>query len=97
LFSHTFIGNIAVSLTVLSIVDLVAGVFSVLFFPIGYFAGKSVTRIASDLAFVEGALLFFVGALMAFIHSHRTSRMKALMIVGAAMFMVSVVFGMSRL
>ena len=97
MFSHTFIKNIALSLAVLSIVDLVAGVFSVLFFPIGYFAGKSSTRIASDLAFVEGALIFFAGALIAFIHSHWTSRMRALMIVGAAMIIVSIVFGISRL
>ncbi len=97
MFSHLFIRNIALPLAVLSIVDLIAGVFSVLFFPIGYFAGKPVTRIASDLAFVEGALIFFVGALMAFFHSDQTSRMKALMIVGVAMIVVSVVFGMSRL
>jgi hypothetical protein len=84
-------------LTVLSIVDLIAGVFSMLFFPIGYFAGKSAVRIASDLAFIEGALIFFVGALMAFVYSEQTSRMKALIIIGGALIVVSILFGVSRL
>jgi len=81
-------------LTVLSISDVVIGAFFMLFFPIGYFSGKPIVRIASDLAFLEGAVIFFAGALMAFIRSTFPSKVKVLIIVGAAMMGLSVVFGM---
>jgi len=61
--------------------------------PIEYFSEKSFTRIASDLAFVEGAVIFFVGALVAFFRSSFSSTPKKFMIVGAAMIGLSVVFG----
>jgi len=64
--------------------------------PIGYFSHKSFTRIASDLAFLEGALMFFAGALMAFYRSSLSSTTKVLMIIGAAMIGLSVVFGVLR-
>jgi hypothetical protein len=61
--------------------------------PIEYFSHKSSMRIASDLAFIEGAAIFFVGAVMAFYRSSFSSTVKALMIVGIAMIGLSVMFG----
>jgi hypothetical protein len=81
-------------ISVLSIADVVTGVLFGLFFSVGYFAEKSVTRIASDLSFVEGAVIFFVGAIMAFFHANISSNAKALMIIGAAMMGLAVYFGM---
>jgi len=62
--------------------------------PIGYFSHKSFTRIVSDLAFIEGAVIFFAGALMAFYRSRFSSPTKVSMIIGAAMIGLSVVFGL---
>lgn len=81
-------------MTVLSMADVSLGVFFGLFFPIGYFSGKTIARIASDLAFLEGTVIFFLGSLLAFFHSGLSSRMIILMIVGAAMIGLSVVFGL---
>jgi hypothetical protein len=78
---------------VLSIADFIVGVISDRFFPVGYFSGKSIIRIASDLAFVEGAAIFFAGALLGFFHSQISFRAIALMVIGAAMFGLSVLFG----
>jgi len=91
---NTFFGRVFLVMSVLSIANVVIGVFFGLFFPLGYFSQKSITRIASDLAFFEGAVIFFAGALMAFFHSSLSSTVKALMIIGAAMIGLSVVFGM---
>jgi hypothetical protein len=106
---HTVFGRILLVMSVLSITDFSIGVFfglilpwmplrpySIALFsaiPIGYFSQKSFTRIASDLAFIEGAVIFFVGAIMAFFRSSFSSAVKVLMIVGAAMIGLSVVFG----
>lgn len=105
----TLFGRISLVMSILSIADLSIGVFFGLFlswmplnpysialfsaWPIGYFSHKSFTRIASDLAFIEGAVIFFAGALMAFYRSSFSSTTKALMIIGAAMIGLSVVFG----
>jgi hypothetical protein len=65
-----------------------------LLFTTGYFSQKSVPRIISDLAFVEGASSFFVGALLAFFFSNLNLRVAALIIIGAALIGISVVFGL---
>ena len=74
--------------------DVAVGTFIWLGFPIGYFADKSVSRIASDLAFVEGAVIFFAGALTAFFRQTFSPTVKAVMVLGAAMVGLSVVFGL---
>lgn len=81
-------------LSVLSIADISFGVFFRLFLPVGYFSQKSIARIASDMAFVEGAVIFFAGAVMAFYHSSFSMTVKILMITGATMLVLSVVFGL---
>ena len=90
---YTFLRVAFLVLAVLSIVDVVAGVLFGLFLPVGYFSGKSIIRIVSDIAFVEGALIFFAGALLAFFYSNLSWHVKVLMVVGAAMMGLSVVFG----
>jgi hypothetical protein len=96
-------------MSTLLFVDLCIGVFFGLFLswmplnpysialfsavPIGYFSDKSFSRIVSDLAFIEGAMIFFAGALMAFYRSSFSSMTKILMIIGTAMIGLSVVFG----
>jgi hypothetical protein len=96
-------------MSTLLFVDLCIGVFFGLFLswmplnpysialfsavPIGYFSHKSFSRIVSDIAFIEGAVIFFAGALMAFYRSSFSSMTKILMILGAAMIGLSVVFG----
>lgn len=80
-------------MAVLSIVDVVVGVFFWVFFPTGYFSGKLIPRIVSDLTFVEGAAIFFVGGLLAFFHSNLSPRARALLVVGASMVGLSVLFG----
>jgi hypothetical protein len=91
---HTLFGRLFLAMSILSIADVFLGVLFAQFFPVGYFSQKSITRIASDLAFVEGAVFFFVGALVAFFRSRLSSALKALMIIGVAMIGLSVVFGM---
>ena len=96
-------------MSILSLADFLIGVFFGLFLPwlplnpysiallstisIDYFSHKSSLRIASDLAFIEGATVFFVGALMAFYRSSFSLNVKALIIIGIAMIGLSVVFG----
>ena len=91
---HIFFERLFLFTSVLSIMNVLMGVFFGLFFPAGYFAQKSVARIASDLSFIEGAVIFFFGAIMAFFHAHVSSNAKALMIIGAAMIGLAVYFGM---
>lgn len=91
---YTFFGRVLLAMAVLSIADVVVGVLFGLFFPIGYFSGKSIARIVSDLAFVEGAVIFFAATLLAFLYSSLSLRVIALMVIGAAMVGLSVVFGM---
>ncbi len=106
---HALLRRILLLITILVFVDVCIGVFfgpflswislnpySVALFsavPIEYFSHKSFTRIASDLAFIEGAVTFFAGALMAFYRSGLSSTTKVLMTIGAAMIGLSVVFG----
>lgn len=89
----TFLRAAFLVLAVLTIADIIAGVLFELFLPVGYFSGKSILRIVSDIAFVEGAFIFFAGALLAFFHSDLSWRVKVLMVVGAAMMGLSVAFG----
>jgi hypothetical protein len=90
---YTFLRAAFLVLAVLTIADVAAGVLFGLLLPVGYFSGKSITRIVSDIAFVEGAFIFFAGALLAFFHSPISWHAKVLMVVGAAMVGLSVVFG----
>jgi hypothetical protein len=85
--------SILLALAILSAANVVIGITFGLFFPEGYFSEKSIPRIISDLAFFEGATLFFAGALLAYFHSPVSLRAKALMIIGASMFGISVGFG----
>ena len=91
---HTSFGRLVLVVSVLSIADVSVSAFFGLLFPIGYFSQKSIARIASDLAFVEGAVFFFAGALLAFFRSSFSSPAKSLMIIGGAMIGLSVVFGL---
>jgi len=81
------------TLIILFSIDVALGVSSGLFQNIEFFSEKSSVRIVSDLAFVEGAIVFFVGGLVALVHSNLSLREIALMIIGAAMIGISVVFG----
>ena len=106
---HALLRRIFLLMSILVLADLCIGVFFGLFLSwmtlnpysialfsaveIGYFSHKSFTRIASDLAFFEGAVIFFAGALMAFYRSRFSSTTNILMIIGAAMIGLSVVFG----
>lgn len=90
---HTLLRRVILAMGVLLIADAVASAFIELFFPTGYFSGKSIPRIVSDLAFVEGAAIFFVGGLLAFFHSNLSPRAITLLIVGASMVGLSVLFG----
>lgn len=91
---HRFlVERVLLALAILSAANVVIGISFGLFFPKGYFSEKSVPRIISDLAFLEGATLFFAGALIAYSHSPVSLRAKALMLIGASMFGISVGFG----
>ena len=93
LIQRLFIERVLLALAILSAANVVIGIFFGLFFPVGYFSGKSVPRIISDLAFIEGATFFFAGALSAFYGSSVSLRAKTLMVIGASMFGISVGFG----
>ena len=80
-------------LAVLSIVDVFVGVSSGFFHNVEFFSEKSSARIVSDLAFIEGAFVFIIRALFALVYSSFKLREIALMIIGAAMIGMSVVFG----
>jgi len=90
---YTFLRRVILVLAVLSIVDVVAGAFFWAFHPTGYLSGKSFPRIISDLTFVEGAAIFFVGGLLAFFRSNLSPRAIALLVVGASTMGLSVLFG----
>ena len=85
--------RLLLALAILLAANAVIGIFFGVFFPVGYFSGKSVPRIISDLAFVEGATFFFAGALSAFYGSRVSLRAKLLMVIGASMFGICVGFG----
>ncbi len=80
-------------MVILSISDVLLGLFGV-YVSVGYFSGKTITRIASDLAFLEGAVVFCAGSVMAFYRSRLSSRYLIPMIVGVSMIAISVVFGL---
>jgi len=92
----TFLKNIAAALAVLSLINALIGLLSIQFFPFGFFAHKPIMSVVSDLAFVEGAAIFFVGALLAFVSSHLSRRISTLIMVGAAMIGISIIFGIFR-
>jgi len=93
LIDRLFVERVLLVLAILSAANLAIGISFGLFFPVGYFSDKSVPRIISDLAFVEGATLFLAGALMAFYGPSVSLRAKLLMVIGASMFGISVGFG----
>ena len=88
-----WVERVLLALAILLAANVAIGVCFGLFLPVGYFSGKSVFRIISDLAFIEGATLFFVGALSAFYGSRVSSRAKLLMVIGASMLGICVGFG----
>jgi polyferredoxin len=91
---HPLLRRLLLVIAILLIVDASLGAFLELTSPIGYFSGKSVARIVSDLAFVEGATFFFAGTLLAFMRSNLSSSNKALLVIGASLLGLSVVFGL---
>ena len=91
--TYAFLRGIIVALAILSIVDVASAALVGSFFSTGYFSGKSISRIVSDLAFVEGAAIFFIGGLLAFFHSSLSRRAIALLILGACLIGLSVLFG----
>jgi hypothetical protein len=93
LVQRFIVERILLALAVLLAANAVVAGFFYVFFPVGYFSEKSVPRIISDLCFLEGAVLFFGGALSVFFHSPVSLRAKALMVIGASMFGLSVCFG----
>lgn len=93
LIQPALVKTVLVALGILSAVDAAIGALFILFFPVGFFADKTFIRVISDLAFVEGAGIFLVGALFAFLSSNITKRIVALMIVGVSMIGISVVLG----
>jgi len=91
---YTFLfRRIILALIVLLIVNVVAGAFFWVFFPTGYFTGKSLLRIVSDLTFIEGAAIFFLGGLLAFYNSNVSPRAIAMLVIGASTMGLSVLFG----
>ena len=88
-----WVERVLLALAILLAANVAIGIFFGVFFPVGYFADKSVPRIISDLAFVEGATFFFAGALSAFYGSRVSLRAKFLMVVGALLLGICVGFG----
>jgi hypothetical protein len=58
-----------------------------------YFADKSSFRVASDLAFIEGAVVFSAGSFIAFFSLHLNIREKSLIAVGAVLVGISLALG----
>jgi len=79
---------------ILLVIDVFIGVLSSLFHDVGFFSQKSSARVASDLAFLEGAVILLVGAVAAFFSFKPSLREMALMLIGVVMIVISVVFGM---
>lgn len=93
LIHSTLLRNVILALAALSCADALLGLLSTLFFPVGFFANKTMPRIASDLAFLEGATIFLSGAVLAFMNNKLSLNAKTLMIVGPAMIGVSLLLG----
>lgn len=92
-FQRDFIRRVLLVLAVLLAANMILSIFLGVLFPVGYFSYKSVPRILSDLTFVEGAAIFFLGTVFAFSYSKITLRMKTLIVIGASMIAMSVGFG----
>jgi hypothetical protein len=91
-FSKRFL----LALTYLLVFDVLLGVASrYLLSGVEYFRGKSAARTVSDFAFVEGAILFFVGAFSAFYFYGFSLRELRFFAFAALLFFVSVVAGMA--
>jgi hypothetical protein len=86
--------KVVIVISVLSIFDVVMGFSSPLLSFLEYFSGKSVFRVASDLAFLEGAVIFGVGSFLAFFSSEFGLREALPLLVGALMIGVALVFGL---
>lgn len=82
------------ALGVLLVIDVILGVSSQCLQGVEYFYGKSVARVISDFAFVEAAVVFFVGAFSAFYSLGFRSRELKLVAFAAVMLCVSAVAGM---
>lgn len=93
LMRNVVLKKILLTLAVLSIADLGIGMSAGLFHGIGFFPEKSECRLASDLAFVEGATILFIGSIMAFHSRNVKLREIAVTTVGAIMIGLAVVFG----
>jgi hypothetical protein len=85
--------RVVLTIAILTIIDVAVGGLSDLLQSINLFYGKSSLTIASDLAFTEGAVAFFIGSLLALLSSGLKLREKAMMIIGVSMIGISVVFG----
>jgi hypothetical protein len=88
--------KVLLALTALSAVDALAGALAGLGWlrNIWFFADKSGWRVASDLAFIEGAVLFSAGSFIAFFSMNFNKREKTLIAVGAALIGLSIALGM---
>jgi hypothetical protein len=94
LIKSVILKRLLLTSAILLVVDISIGALSGLFHNVKFFSQKSGARVASDLAFLEGAVILFVGAVAAFFSSKPGLREMALIIIGVVMFGMSVVFGM---
>lgn len=90
---HIFLKKLLLVVGFLSLVNFFLGWFFSTFVNFGYFYSKSLLRIVSDLAFVEGAFIFFVGAALTFFYVDLSFRNVFLMVIGVIMFFLSILFG----
>jgi hypothetical protein len=81
-------------LVTLLVVDVVFGMLSGFFQNVEYFSQKSSATVVSDLAFLEGAIILFLGVVLMFYHSRFGSREANLIVFAVVMFCVSVVSGL---
>jgi len=94
LFNFVIFKKFFLAFVILLVVDVILGVISGLFQNVEYFSQKSGAIVVSDFAFVEGAIILFLGAVSAFYSSKLGSREVILIMFAGAMFCVSVVAGM---
>jgi hypothetical protein len=93
LAQRSLFGRVFLALAILSAANVAIAVFFALYLQVGYFSEKSIARIISDLAFVEGSTSLFVGAILAFFRPSVSRLAKVLMVVGVSMIVISVGFG----
>lgn len=89
-----FSKNFFLTFACLLIFNFVLGVVSQYLHGVEYFCGKSVARTVSDFAFMEGAVVFFIGTFSAFYSLGFSLRELRLVVFAVVMFCVSVVAGM---